>query len=314
MSNLIELNDDRSEKVRYDVSGYPVYIQDGFLSNYPGYAAPNHWHNDIELIAVLTGEMNYNVNGEIVTLRSGNGIFINSGQMHFGFSDARAECEFICTLLHPMLLCAASSCEQDFVLPVVRNSAAPFALLNPKTTWQQKILEQIHFIYKNKGRETTPLKALSAFSAIWSLLYENLPSPSDATAANMQSSDLTITKNMVGFIQKNYAHKISLIDIAASGAVGQSKCCKLFTKYFNQTPNLYLNKYRLNKSIELLRNTDLSITEIALSVGFGGASYYAETFRKWIGKSPTEFRKEYNNSEMALANKYAREYIVTKQK
>lgn len=95
---------------------------------------------------------------------------------------------------------------------------------------------------------------------------------------------------MVGFIQKNYTRKISLGDIAASGAVGQSKCCKLFTKYLGQTPNAYLVQYRLNKSIGLLRDTDMSITEIALSVGFGGASYYAETFRKWFGESPTQFR------------------------
>ena len=291
MSIMIELKDDRSEKVHYDVPGYPIYIRDGLLSHYPGYTAPNHWHNDIELIAVLSGKMNYNVNGEIITLRSGSGIFINSGQMHFGFSNARSECRFICILLHPMLLCAAPSYEEDFVQPIVCNGAAPFIVLAAETTWQQKILDQIHFLYRNKGKASTPLKVLSAFSAIWSLLYENLPSPSDSAAANPQSSDLTITKNMVGFIQKNYAHKISLSDIAASGAVGQSKCCKLFSKYFSQTPNLYLNRYRLNKSAELLQSTDLSITEIALSVGFGGASYYAETFRKWIGISPTEFRK-----------------------
>ena len=96
---------------------------------------------------------------------------------------------------------------------------------------------------------------------------------------------------MIGFIQKNYTRRISLKEIALSGAVGQSKCCKLFAKYLGQTPNTYLNRYRLNKSLEFLRNGDMSITEIALSVGFGGASYYAEIFRKCFGKSPTEFRR-----------------------
>lgn len=293
---LIELKDDRSEQVHYDSSGYPIYIRDGLLSRYPDYTAPNHWHNDIELVAVLSGEMSYNVNGEILTLKSGSGIFINAGQMHFGFSDTRSECAFICILLHPMLLCPVSSCAHDFIQPIVQNQAAPFVLLDAATAWQQKILEQIHFIYQNKGRETTPLNVLSAFSAIWSLLYENLPPSLDNAAAPLQGSDLSVVKNMVGYIQKHYVHKISLMDIAASGAVGQSKCCKLFARYFGQTPNLYLNRYRLSKSMELLQYTDLSITEIALSVGFGSASYYAETFRKWTGKSPTEFRKELPSS------------------
>ena len=145
-------------------------------------------------------------------------------------------------------------------------------------------------MYTRRNIKTAPLHVQSAFSAIWTLLIENIP-PDDSITPP-QNSDLSILKNMVGFIQKNYTGKISLADIAASGAVGQSKCCKLFAKYFSQTPNVYLTGYRLDKSIELLRCTDLSITDIALSVGFGSASYYAETFRRWFGKSPTEFRNE----------------------
>lgn len=290
MSILIELKDDYSEKVHYNRSDYPIYIKSGLLSHYPNYAAPNHWHDDIELIVVLDGEMKYNVNGEIINLINGNGILVNSGQMHFGFSDIRSECDFICILLHPMLLCSASSYENDFVLPVIRNNAMPYIFLDSNITWQKIILEQMHFMYTRKDLKTMPLDVKSAFSTIWSLLYDNI-TPND-NILHPQSNDLSITKNMVGFIQKYYTHKISLTDIAASGAVGQSKCCKLFAKYFNQTPNIYLTQYRLNKSIELLRNTDISITEIAFSVGFSGASYYAETFRKWFCKSPTQFRNE----------------------
>ena len=78
MSILMELKDDRSEKVHYDKPGYPIYIRNGRLSYYPNYAAPNHWHDDIELIMILAGEMKYNVNGEIINLSSGNGIFVNA--------------------------------------------------------------------------------------------------------------------------------------------------------------------------------------------------------------------------------------------
>ena len=85
---------------------------------------------------------------------------------------------------------------------------------------------------------------------------------------------------MIEFIQQNYTVRITLADIAASGTVGQSKCCRLFAKYIGQTPKVYLTQYRLNKSKELLKNTDIIATEIANAVGFGGSSYYAETFRK----------------------------------
>lgn len=286
---MIELKDNRSEKIRYDNSDYPIYIRRGILSLYPNYTAPSHWHDDVELITVLDGEMDYNVNGKITTIRKGEGIFVNAKQMHFGFSDSKTECNFICVILHPLLLCAVPAYEQNFVLPVVSNSSAPFVFLDPNIRWQRDILEQIHRIDQYKNQKSAPLKVQASFYAIWSLLYENLPKVNHTV--NFGSGDLTAARNMVGFIQKNYPHKISLQDIALAGAVGQSKCCKLFAKYFGQTPNTYLNRYRLNKSLELLHNDDLSITEIALSVGFNGASYYAEVFRKSFGKSPTEYRK-----------------------
>ena len=289
MDALIELRDDRSEKVRYDHPDYPIYIRRGILSHYPNYAAPSHWHDDVELIAVLSGEMDYNVNGEIVRLREGEGIFVNSQQLHFGFSASGTECDFICIILHPMLLCAAPACERELVLPVIRNGRAPYVFLDPEVPWQGEILEQVRRMDRCRGQETMPLRAQAAFSTIWSLLYENLPQ--EGRDSGPVSGDLTAVRNMVGFIQKNYTRKVSLRDIASSGAVGQSKCCKLFAQYFGQTPNAYLTQYRLNKSLELLRDSSLSITETALSTGFGGASYYTEVFRKYFGQSPTEYRK-----------------------
>ena len=290
MSVLIELKDDRSEKVQYDNISYPIYIRRGILSRYPDYAAPSHWHDDIELIAILDGQMDYNVNGEIIALHKGEGIFVNSRQMHFGFSDSKTECFFICILLDPAMLCPSLAYEQDFVLPIVRNHNAPYIFLDPNSDWQRDILTEIFEIDKLKWQKITPLRALSSFAKIWSLIYENIPS--EDSAASSENGDLAAVRNMVGFIQKNYARKISLREIALSGAVGQSKCCKLFAKFFGQTPNTYLNRYRLGRSLDLLRAGDKSVTEIALSVGFESASYFAEIFHKHFGITPREYRKK----------------------
>lgn len=291
MNVSIELAADKSEKVTYDFPDYPFYIRKGILSNYPNFTAPNHWHDAIELIAVISGKMDYNVNGVIAHLSSGQGIIINSGQMHFGYSDQRFECEFICVLLHPMVLCSTPSFEQDFVEPVISNTQTPYIYLSSECIWQKNIYERIISIYENRGRKTAPLQILSEFSAIWALLFENMP-PDDKKNEH-RNRELSVIKSMVQFVQKNYAEKIRLSDIAKSGAVGESKCYKLFLKFFSQSPNVYLTQYRLNKSMDLLRSTDMPVVEIALSVGFSGASYYSETFRKWMHKSPTEFRKDF---------------------
>ena len=290
----LELKDDRSEKVRYDYTDYPIYIRRALLSAYPGYAAPTHWHDDIEFIAVLSGEMQYNVNGEIVTLNKNEGIFVNARQMHFGFSAEKKECDFICILLHPLMLCATYAYERDFVLPVLYNRNAAYIKLNTDILWQKTIFENIKVMYSEKGKRTAALKIQNLFSDVWIQLYENIPSEN---RQKKQNTDLSVLRNMIGFIQQNYTARITLADIAASGAVGQSKCCKLFAKYIRQSPNLYLTHYRLDKSTFLLKSTDMTVTEVAATVGFNGSSYYAEAFRKWCGKSPTEYRTASNKDQ-----------------
>ncbi len=286
MLNL-ELKDDRSEKVKYDCVDYPIYIRRERLSSFSGYTAPAHWHDDIEFIAVLSGEMQYNVNGEIVTMTENEGIVVNARQMHFGFSAEKKECDFICILLHPLMLCATCAYERDFVLPVLNNRNAAYVKLNADIRWQKTIYENIKSMYSERQTKASALKIQKLFLNIWIELYENIPSESREIKRN---ADLSLLRNMIGFIQKNYAVKITLADIAASGTVGQSKCCKLFAKYIGQTPNIYLTQYRLNKSVYFLENSDMTVTEIANAVGFNSGSYFAEAFRRRYGKSPSEYK------------------------
>lgn len=284
---ITELRDDLSEKIRYDYVDYPIFIKRALLSSYPNYAAPAHWHDDIEMIFVLSGEMQYTVNQETITLKENEGVLVNARQLHFGFSSNKKECDFICILLHPLILCATYAYERDFVLPMLYNSNAAFVKLNRAVEWHRAIIENIQLIYSCKEKKVAPIKIQKLFLDIWIQLYENIALENHPTN---QNADLSVIKKIIGFIQQNYTLKITLADISASGAVGQSKCCKLFAKYIGQTPNMYLTQYRLDKSTELLSKTDMTITEIAHAVGFGGSSYYAETFRKWYGRSPSEYR------------------------
>ena len=282
-------NDDRSEKITYDFADFPVFIHRELLSEYPGYAAPSHWHTDLEFLLIYSGRMQYNVNGTIHPLHAGEGVFVNAQQLHFGFGTGQEECEFLCVLVHPTLLCTTPALQQRFVLPVLQNEALPCLHLTPAVPWQGELLAHLRQIdaIQAAGSPGRQLRLEAEFFALWGLLFEHCPA---GQAAAPHGADLDSIRRMVGFIQQCYPQKLLLRQIAAAGAVGESKCCQLFRRYFSQTPVEYLNRYRLDKSLALLRETDRSVTEIALAVGFGGASYYAETFRRHLGQSPTEYR------------------------
>ncbi len=285
----VDLKDDRSEIVHYDFEDYPIYIRKALLSSYNNFEAPLHWHDDIEFIAVLQGEMNYNINSEIITLMQNEGVFVNSRQLHCGFSKAKTECDFICVLIHPLMLCVSGAIEQKYVVPLLENQNVSYVKLSADKPWQKELLYCIASMYRAKDDIVAPLTVSSLFLKMWSILFSNL---NTSMSSENQSNDFTALKNMIGYIQKFYREKITLDNIALSGAVGQSKCCKLFNKYTGMTPNMYLIQYRLNQSMWYLKNTDKNVTEIAQAVGFSGSSYYAEAFRKWCNQSPSEYRKK----------------------
>ena len=281
---------DGGELVSYLYSNYSAFVGKGLISICPNYQYPSHWHDDLEIGVVVNGEMQYNVNGEIETIREGEAFFINSRQLHSNYSENRTECEYICILLHPLLLCVNPVFEREFVAPLLGNEQVPYVKITNEIPWQKEILEEILAIYAERNDSVAPLLIQAHLYKIWAGLFKHVSRGEYNGQHRANRGNLSIIKNMVGYIQEHYQEKISLAEIAASGAVGQSKCCKLFKNYMNVTPNAYLNQFRLNKSRELLHDTELSITEIAEAVGFGGASYYAESFHKYYGESPSEYR------------------------
>ena len=112
------------------------------------------------------------------------------------------------------------------------------------------------------------------------ILLENMLKP--AFDKNMQKA--------VTFINENLENDLSIRNISKSINVSKSVLYKRFHACFNCTISEYINTKRIEKSIELLTKTDMSIEEISQKSGFASASYYSKTFKKIKGVAPLKFR------------------------
>ncbi|MDD3410053.1 MAG: AraC family transcriptional regulator [Eubacteriales bacterium] len=284
-----ELNSDRSENVHYNVRGLPASLRASALSSYPNYSAVSHWHDDVELIAVQSGHMLYNVNGELLPLDEGNGVFVNAQQLHYGFSDHHSECRFVCALLSATQLCSLPAIEKEYINPLLSNDRLPFLSLRRDVPWQRHVLDCVCGMYAALSGEAAELKILSLFHELWRELALHQPRPDGAPAR--LNHRLAPLKQMLSYIQSHYQGRVSLSSIAGAGSVGKTSCCAIFQQYLHQTPIAYLNEYRLRKGAALLATTDLTVTEICYEIGFSGASYFAEAFRAVFGCSPSAYRQ-----------------------
>lgn len=120
------------------------------------------------------------------------------------------------------------------------------------------------------------------------ILIENMLSPS--LEENMQKA--------VNYINNNLEKELSIKLISKNVNISKSALYKKFHSFFGCTISEYINRKRIDKSVYLLNNSNLSVEEISQKVGFKSASYYSKTFKKIKGISPLK----YKNNRKRLVN------------
>lgn len=283
---------DGSERIQYQDAAVPIYVSRGDLRSLSNMAALCHWHEDVELLMPLRGHLSYNVDGTVVTVQEGNAVFVNARHMHYGFSADGRDCEYVCITFRPALLCANEEIRNRYVLPILTSPNLTHMVLRKVVPEHRPLLAaitRIDGIYQEKlpGFE---MQAIANLYSLWQGLYQNAQGQiGEAVSGDV---NVLIQKQMLEFIRTHYRERVTVDAIAAAGGVCRTKCCQIFKAYLGRTPNDYLNSFRLEKGMELLKGSTMTITEIAEACGFSSASYFTEMFTKQKGVPPTAYRKK----------------------
>ena len=99
------------------------------------------------------------------------------------------------------------------------------------------------------------------------------------------------TSMVRAYIENNYDKDISLSDIAEHIRISESWCSRQFKKETGKGIVEYLNDIRIDRAIELLKNTDYATKEICTAVGYKSQNHFCTMFKKHTGYSPQEYRK-----------------------
>lgn len=299
MERKLQIMNDLFEIVQYYEPYTQIAIQENKLSYFDNLKALCHWHDDIEIIYILKGKMNFYVNGKNILIHEHDGLIINSKQMHYGYSEQGLDCEFICILIHPIIFNYNNDFFNHFIKIIISNNQIEYLYLYHNNLEEKRLLSlfnKLLLLYKSSIPEKEILYYSIIFK-IWHKFYTILKKNFILSKLNSPntSNDLIIQKNMTAYIYKNYAQNISLNDIARAGNICRSKCCKLFKKYLNQSPIEFLHTYRLEVSKSLLINSDLNITQIAIKIGFNHLSYFSKSFYQKYKLTPKEYRIKNKN-------------------
>jgi AraC-like DNA-binding protein len=91
-------------------------------------------------------------------------------------------------------------------------------------------------------------------------------------------------------MDRTYARPLNVPSLARIAHVSEAHFIRTFRAAFGETPHRYLQRRRVERAMHLLRETDRSVTEVCLDVGFTSLGTFSRTFRDIVGEPPSAYR------------------------
>ncbi len=140
---------------------------------------------------------------------------------------------------------------------------------------------------------TQPAGDIHAQGILYGIMYElisRLPS-SERGASRSRSKELHI-RQAIEYIENSYSQKITILDISRSVGLDRTYLSSLFKERFGVSLQAFMLEYRMNRAMELLHHTSLSVGEVSRSVGYDDPFLFSKMFKKLKGVSPKKLRNE----------------------
>ncbi len=240
---------------------------------HPRYQMITHWHNEFEIIRVIEGKLSLKLNGTVIEMEAGDGIFFNASMMH---SAVAHDCVYECVVFEKSIFGASAKC---------KGFAETFGYVRYKDSARlNKFFEA--FSKKYEGYE------FIAISLIYRMSFDML----NGERGEGLAEDKTVNKirPAIAIIEEEYGSKITLEGLSSACGVSQNYFSRRFKEITGQTPFEYLLIYRIETACKMLLIGNDSVTDVCFKCGFNDLSYFINVFKKHMGVSPKNYVKTYH--------------------
>lgn len=167
---------------------------------------------------------------------------------------------------------------------------AGFSLSQPVYRARHKDVYEVmkeEMLYIVHHKDETPLHLIGHLYLFLDSLVRSSPASQAVQGGRLRDFYM---KEAFSFIEQNFQNDISVEDIAAACGLNRSYFGKIFHESMGKTPQEFLISYRMTKATELLKLTDLSISDIGNVVGYPNQLHFSRAFKNVYGVSPRDWR------------------------
>ena len=253
---------------------------------------PEHTHEFIEIIYITEGSCVHTINGVSYNVKRGDMLFINYGSVHSFESDDYFSYVNVCfspEMLGDKIITRDNAfsllCLTAFDEMRSESDGGVISFLENERKEIENILEAM--ISESKTKQTSWGKINENYLNI--LVTKMLRKTQIAFHTH---SEITVWEELSEYIDQNLGNELSLSSLAEKCFYNPSYFSRIFKKKFGVSLVEYVARKRLDYAIELLGDSELSVDEISSKAGFSDRSKFYYAFSKYIGGTPTDYRKQ----------------------
>lgn len=244
---------------------------------------PPHWHESLELLFCLSGEVEVIFTGQTYRLQAKEFIVINSNHVHSTRSPVLSEC-----LVIQFPLAYLQRVTEDHYLK-------QFLFKTTPDQQTKELLACLMYIYQNFSANelVNHLEVKAKIYELLALLCKSNTFSSTNIYEIKSFKHLEKMEKVNQYIQEHYTEHLMIEEVAKMFNYNPSYFSRFYKKFMGITFTEYLNSVRLDAAYKEMRDTDKTILEIGLDNGFATNKTFYNVFRNKFGLSPQRFRKQF---------------------
>lgn len=246
---------------------------------------PAHWHDAMEILFCLNGEVRIHAEHDTLTLSHNQLIVFDSKEVHSIHSDSKLYM-FLCIHVDKKLL--SVYCPN---LELYHIKCRPVPLDDPKAIQYIHLCQLAHELTRTNIKNASTRAMRSDGTALLMLAdliqYFSEYAPPETASGH---GNRTI-RELISYVNEHYTEKLSLEDAADYVGFNREYFCRFFKQHMGLTFLRYLNEVRISHAGRLLSSTDLSISEIMNTCGFTNQTIFNRLFKEIYGMTPRQARK-----------------------
>lgn len=254
---------------------FPAQMESHIL-NRTGAYFELHWHEHLELHYIREGTGHFQLNQQQYDATPGTMIIANSNELHWGF------CDTYPYLDQRIVFSVEDISKELFQMNLLfQNVIAYDPQIDHFMTriWQEFTDKRIGYKQNAKALILQLLVYLSRHYAT------RILTPEDSLR---RKKTLERLNQVILYIESHYTEPITNQQLADLVFLSKDRFEHLFREHIGIAPLQYINELRLKKAMNLLKNSDLSIAEIAAAVGFSDYNHFGRLFRKYYSCTPKD--------------------------